>query len=672
MLKREEIIAELRLFKAFTVYDEQNSLNNNTISSLEKGILYTRDVTDIIKEEAERLYGLKPDDWNSAFHKSFKTVVDTPIEKLIAQQLIHYFSTYGLESVGMFDNDLVYIPHEKLDIPELEDNIELKVIRNISIEELGERLLSLLTSGIALSKQTIADIMTLSDYIDKEKFDDIKNREVKIALYDKYGVVPKNNMEFLRYLVYKTTNSTLYIQNYDTIQAIKQADKTDPFKYLYKYTHTNNGFIKLAEIFLRNKNIFLAFKTKTPSTKRERELNTIINKISKYSHKYHKPLSKNILDNVYSIKTITELDSKKNSILEALDNITVFREIRILDGLRYRILASKSGNRTDSIVYRIRNGKAYATTFENIRGARVERTASEIYNLIESHLVARLKPVIENKTFYIPDNVTYVAPTSEKQFIGDMPEGSCVSIPRKDNMVIGVHWYDLPKDRVDLDLKMMNKSEHYGWNASYMSSSNDIVFSGDMTSAPKPNGATEAFLISPNVANKSFILTLNDFTQCRKEIPFQLFVSSRVNSELDKNYIIDPNTVLALFNNKFDNTQKDKVTPAINLGYVEINKTDINIYFKNFVTVKGRVSSPDMVNKIVYEYSDLYSKTQITLNDLISKCGGIITDTPNIEKLESVDINGETLYKKVTHAVDYNLAVNVITKDTFIKLLEGV
>ena len=60
------------------------------------------------------------------------------------------------------------------------------------------------------------------------------------------------------------------------------------------------------------------------------------------------------------------------------------------------------------------------------------------------------------------------------------------------------------------------------------------------------------------------------------------------------------------------------------------------------------------------------------INDLISKCGGIITDTPNIEKLESVDINGEILYKKVTHAVDYNLAVNVITKDTFIKLLEGV
>lgn len=672
MLKREEVIAELKLFKAFTLYDEHNSLRNNTISSVEKGILYTRDVTDIIKEEAERLYGLKPDEWNNAFHKSFKTVIDTPIEKLVAQQLIHYFSTYGLESIGMFDNDLVYIPHERLDIPDIKEDIELKVIRNISIEELGARLLTLLTSGIALSKQTVEDIMTLSDYIDKERFDDIKNREVKIALYEKYGIVPKNNMEFLRYLVYKTTGSTLYIQNYDTIHLIKQADKTKPFEYIYKYTHTNNGFVKLAEIFLRNKNVFLAFKTKSPSTKRERELNTIINKISKYSHKYHKPLNKNILDNVYSIKTLTELDDKKNKIIEALNGVTVFREIRILDGLRYRISASESGNKTDSIVYRIRNGKAYATTFDNIKGARVERVANEICNLIENHLIARLKPVIENKTFYIPDNVTYVAPTSEKQFIGDMPEGSYVSIPRKDNMVIGVHWCDLPKTRVDLDLKMMNKSEHYGWNASYMSSSNDIVFSGDMTSAPKPHGATEAFLIAPHVANKSFILTLNDFTQCREEIPFQLFVSSRASSEIDKDYIMDPNKVLAMFNNKFDNTQKGKPTPAINLGYVEINKTDINIYFKNFVTVKGRVSSPDMVNKIVYEYSDLYSKTQITLNDLILKCGGTITNTPNIEKLESVIIDDEVLYKKVTHAVDYNLAINTITRDTFIKLLEGV
>ena len=93
-MTNKQIEAELRLFKAFTVYDEHNSLKNNTVSSVEKGILYTRDVNDNIKELAEKLYGIKPEQWNQTFHKSFGTVLDTPIEKLVAQQIIHYFTTY--------------------------------------------------------------------------------------------------------------------------------------------------------------------------------------------------------------------------------------------------------------------------------------------------------------------------------------------------------------------------------------------------------------------------------------------------------------------------------------------------------------------------------------------------------------------------------------------------
>ena len=54
-MTNKQIEAELRLFKAFTVYDEHNSLKNNTVSSVEKGILYTRDVNDNIKELAENL-----------------------------------------------------------------------------------------------------------------------------------------------------------------------------------------------------------------------------------------------------------------------------------------------------------------------------------------------------------------------------------------------------------------------------------------------------------------------------------------------------------------------------------------------------------------------------------------------------------------------------------------
>ena len=194
------------------------------------------------------MYGKKPEEWNATFHKSFSTVKNTPIEVLVAQQIMHYITTYGFENLGIYSQDLVYIPYEALEIPELEEDIPMVVIHNINAEQLNERLLNLLTSGIALSKQTVQDVMELSDYIDVDRFDEIVNKEVKIALYDKYGVVPKNNVDFLRYLVFKTTGSTLLIQSRDLIKSIKNSDIEKPYEYLSTYVSRNNGYKKLVKI----------------------------------------------------------------------------------------------------------------------------------------------------------------------------------------------------------------------------------------------------------------------------------------------------------------------------------------------------------------------------------------------------------------------------------------
>ena len=673
MMSRDKIIAELRLFSAYTLTDSDIVMGNSNLSAVIKGIVFDSNVTQDIQELAVEMYGLKPEEWNNTFHKSFQIVLDTPLEVLVAQQLIHYFTTYGLEELGIYNNDLVYVPHEKLEIPELDTDFKCKVIHKITEQELQNRLMNLLTSGIALSKQTIDDIMVLSDYIDKDEFDTIKNREIKIALYDKYGIVPKNNMEFLRYVVYKTTNSTLYIQSNDMIYTIKKANKVQPYEYFNNYILKKDGYKKLAEIFLRNKNIFLAFKTTEPKILAEKSLNSIINKISKLSSKYHKPVKQNILDSLSSIKTLKDIETNKDIILSELDNITIFREIRILNGLKYRLSASSVGNNVDSIVYRVRNGKAYATTFKQVEGVRQPRIMQVLINLIYNHLVKRLTPKFKDKTFYIPDNVLYVAPSSEKQFYGNIPEGSKIIVPRKDNMVIGVHWVNLANHRVDLDMKLLNKTEHYGWNAAYYSNSGDIVFSGDITSAPAPKGATEVFLISPKLSTKSFLLTLNDFTQCKEEIPFELFIASYPYDEYDKYYTLDPNCMEVLLHNKFDNTDKSKPTPTLTLGYVEITDNEISIQFKNFETIKGRVNKPDEVNKRVYEYTDLYSKVQLTFNELIKDCGGKIMNTNMVETMEEVagyvTPDGRPMYTKVMKPVDFDLAVNNITKDTFITML---
>lgn len=674
-MTREQVKAELRLFKTFTLWDEQDSFSNKTISSVEKGLLYTRDVTNDIKEIAEELYGVKPEQWNQTFHKSFGTVIDTPIEKLVAQQILHYFTTYGLESLGLYDKDLVYIPKEDLEIPDVEQDIELKVIRNISEEELEKRLMTLLTSGIALSKQTIKDIMTLSDYIDTDKIDDIKNREVKLALYDKYNLVPSDAHEFLRYVTFKTTGQTLFIKSVDMLKLVKKADKEKAYMYFNKYVSTKGGYKKLAEIFLANRQMFLAYKVKNAETKEAKQLNHIINKLDKLRKIYHKPMQKGILDSLGEIKTLKEIETKKHQIREALDKATIFREVRILNGLKYRNVASVS--MTKSIAYRIRNGKVYATNFEKLTDRQL-RVKEVLYSLIEDHLIKRVTPLIKDKTFYIPENVNYAVPTSEKQFVGEFPEGSYIEIPRENAMVIGVHWYNLDNERVDLDLKMMNLTNSYGWDAQYLSEdgSADIVFSGDITDAPKPKGACEVFLIKPEYTNKSFLIKLNNFTRNTKTVPFEFFVTKNEKSIVHKSYTVNPNNVVMMTHNKFDNdgiTDSSRVVSTLTLGYVNITNTKIQIFFKSFEDIHKRTSSIDEVNKHIFKFTDLSIGTQMKMKDLISKCGGTLLDSPMTEELEEVKTeNGEVLYRKVTKKADYDLSVDTLSKDSLIELFTEV
>lgn len=674
-MTKEQIKAELRLFKAFTLWDEKDSFSNKTISSVEKGLLYTRDVTNDIKEIAEELYGVKPEQWNQTFHKSFGTVIDTPIEKLVAQQILHYFTTYGLESLGIYDQDLVYIPKEDLGIPDVEQDIELKVIRNISEEELEKRLMTLLTSGIALSKQTIKDIMTLSDYIDTDNVDDIKNREVKLALYDKYNLVPSDAHEFLRYVTFKTTGQTMFIKSVDMLKLVKKADKEKAYMYFNKYVTTKDGYKKLAEIFLANRQMFLAYKTKNAETKEAKNLNHIINKLDKLRKIYHKPMQKGILDSLGEIKTLKEIETKRHKIREALDKATIFREVRILNGLKYRNVASVS--MTKSIAYRIRNGKVYATNFEKLTDRQL-RVKEVLYSLIEDHLIKRVTPLIKDKTFYIPENVNYAVPTSEKQFVGEFPEGSYIEIPRENAMVIGVHWYNLDNERVDLDLKMMNLTNSYGWDAQYLSEdgSADIVFSGDITDAPKPKGACEVFLIKPEYTNKSFLIKLNNFTRNTKTVPFEFFVTKNEKSIVHKSYTVNPNNVVMMTHNKFDNdgiTDNSRVVSTLTLGYVNITNTKIQIFFKSFEDIHKRTSSIDEVNKHIFKFTDLSIGTQMKMKDLISKCGGTLLDSPMAEELEEVKTeNGEVLYRKVTKKADYDLSVDTLSKDSLIELFTEV
>ena len=666
----------LRLFKGY-LGEKTDAVNEN---ALKYGLLIPTNADEEVVDLAIEMYGKDGEKWNQTFHKDFEIVKNAPIEDLIAQQMIHYITTYGFESLGMYGSDLVYIPREKLEIPELDvENIEFITIKPLTNEELTDKLMTLLTSGIALSEQTVEDIKVLSDFIDKDRFDEVKNREIKTYLYDKYNVMPKDPDDFLRYMLFKLTGNTLKIQSVDMIYQVRKSDKNKALTMLESYLINDYRYKKLSSIFLRNKQLFLALKVKKEDIGyygAKVKINKIINKLRKLSVYNHKALPLNILDHLTdnNRKIIVTEDKLK----ELLDNVTIFREIRILNGVLYRL------NGNDNIVYRIRNGKSYVSTLSNKSGEYISNL-KDISNIIRKHLVERISIKVKDKTIYIPKNVVYTAPTSEKQFVGNIPEGSYLEVPRMDNMVYGVYWKNLEgnicsnlkrgfygeitsnsnEERVDLDLKQMNKNEVFGWDAAYRSSTSDILFSGDMIDARLPKGASELFYVGQNYGHGAFLITLNMYTSNSQDVPFEFVIAKATHRpEQRVYYTLDPNNILQKLDMVIKNTERQKT-----LGLITISDT-IRLYFNDF-SLGGsvRTSTQNNVTMGAFSYMTSYVKTQLKLNDMLEEAGALIVETPIVKTKVIKEVEGKLESEIVDIPVDLDLSLESITKETIIDVL---
>lgn len=660
----------LRLFKGY-LGEKTDTVNEK---ALKYGLLIPNNADEEVVDLAIEMYGKDGEKWNQTFHKDFEIVKNAPIEDLIAQQMIHYITTYGFESLGMYDSDLVYIPREKLEIPELDlENIEFITIKPLTSDELTEKLMTLVTSGIALSEWTVEDVKVLSDFIDKNRFDEVSNREIKTYLYDKYNIMPKNPDDFLRYMLFKLTGNTLKIQSVDMIYQVRRSDKNKALKMLESYLTDDNSYKKLSSIFLRNKQLFLALKVKKEDVEyygAKVKINKIINKLRKLSVYNHKPLPKNILDNL----TNKDISVNYDDLVKELDKITIFREMRILNGIRYRLF----GN--DNIVYRIRNRKSYVSTLPGKTFEYISRL-EVLNNFIMSHLISRLSDKVKGKTIYIPENVIYAVPTSEKQFFGDIPEGSYIEVPRNDNIVYGVHWKNIKdgkpirrfygeevlpqgEERVDLDLKQMNKSDVFGWDASYRSSKSDILFSGDITNAQLPDGATELFYVGQNVGNVAFLVTLNMFTNNSQDVPFEFVIANATHRpENVSRYALDPNNILYKMDAIIKNMERQKT-----LGLITISDT-IRFYFNEFSLGNSVATSRrDDITMGAFDYLNTYGKTQLKLNELLKDSGAIIVNEPTIKTKVIKNVDGDEVSEIIDTSVDLDLSLESITKDTIIDL----
>lgn len=536
---------------------------------------------------------LNGNDLNKTFHKSWQKIKESSRIELLIEQINHYISTYGSD----FQNE-IYIPKEILNVPDLK--LTFKVIKAYTQEEMQEKCLSLLKSGIALKEETIDDLLYILhteleyDFTGKEN---IRNKEAMIKIADRYDIYPENSVEFFRYVIYKTTRTTLLIKSNDLIDDIKKS------KFNPTYLFERFGLEKMAEIFNRFKPLFLAYKNRTPKT---------INKISKLSKVYHQPLISNPLNNATNILL-------ENSDLHWLENATPFALFKALSACYSRMYGQ------NTFVYRIRNGKSWTK-----RGTA--KSVNELnYNFIINYLKSKYN--LSEKKFYFPKDVAFGLPTSEKMFVGNIPTGTRFYGER---MAVGIYWEDAWGAN-DLDLSGLNIAGKIGWNAAYNQDNGQLMYSGDMTSAP--NGAVE-YLYANKYLNTP-TLVMNSVFSGDSNCGYKIVIGK--GDDISYDYMMDPNNLFA--ETKCNSVQKQTI-----LGMLLPKDGKQCFVLLNFGAGNSHVSGTSEVSTMATNalYQQWYES--ISFNHLIEKLGAIITS----EKEEA----------------DFDFSLETLEKDSFIKIFK--
>lgn len=254
-----------------------------------------------------------------------------------------------------------------------------------------------------------------------------------------------------------------------------------------------------------------------------------------------------------------------------------------------------------------------------------KRGAQTILNVVLDSITADIRKNVEGKKIFIPNGVKYALPATEKQFTGDIPSGSFVEVLQ--DMVVGVHWENVPRHRIDLDLSIQNASGKIGWDGAYRDSEQGIYFSGDITDAPKPKGATEVFHVGGR-ARGVWIMFLNYYNfDPSVEVPFRILVASEPKSSIEKNHTVDPNNIVALSHTAIDTKMK-------NLGLIVADENSTKFYFAESdlgrsISARGAAYSEQARKYLLNYYTD-----SIVLNDVLVAAGAELVEEPGEDVLD--------------------------------------
>jgi hypothetical protein len=526
----------------------------------------------------------------STFYQTWEDITSKNRLELFIDQVQHYLSTYGAD----FESE-VYLPERTSKVP---DFTNFKVILPIEKDEVITRCEKMLASGIALKQETIDNIFSIFIKVNHiVDVDIIKNKEAKMQICKTLDIFPKENTEFIRYLVYLATEKTLLIKDKETIEAIKNS-KLDISKYL-----TGFGLEELSESFLRFKPIFLAFRD-NPNNKEP------INRLRRLANKNHKPLQAGYFETLLT-------DFKGLGLLpEKVKELNNFKKITLLEAINVRLCAN------DVNVFPIRNGKIWLN--KEIRKVGNKETLQLIHSIIYQSLVESLKE--KATTIKLPVGLDLKLPKSEKSFVGNYPLGSTFDLSET-NAVIGINWKGSEGAR-DLDLSLTDtKGNKIGWNSSYYNEDKTLIYSGDMTSAdPK---ATELVYASNGFIPSIVKVNLYNGEPNSK---FKLFLATEKINNVNKNYMnymVDPNNILFTIDIEMESKEQS-------LGIITENKFVIS----KFRTGNKNVSGQSITNNYI-DYTLNTLDTHISLAKVLKDAGFTFVETE--AEIDLTNLSKDTL-----------------------------
>jgi hypothetical protein len=442
----------------------------------------------------------RPMDYNSTFYKTWNKVANSSRFEIWIDQIKSYIANYIL--------NVQYVPNKGSEQPEFTD---LKVILPITQKEVNEICCGMLYTGISLSEDTLNMILEVITDVDIEK---VKNKEAMMSLHKKFGTVPKDNVEFVRFLVFLATNKTLLIKDKATLAALKVASIDLP-KLIEDF-----GIEKLAEVFFRFKPIFLSLG-KIKGNK------VVVNRLRRLADKYHKPMKVGFFESILSNpKLIVDLPNR-------LKECSNYKKVLLLQTIKIR------QKELEMQFFLVRNNKIWAKEKKTIN----KEYYSVIYSIIYQSLVDSMsKKACEIK---LPKGVDLALPTSEKSYVGIFPIGTSFDLVGKDT-ILGIHRLkENAYGWLDFSLNSTN-NDKIGWNANFKDEESNIMFSGDICDWNRSKEVAELYYCA-NGFKENYILKVNDYNK-QGNIPFKFFIAQEAidtNSERfkERNYMVDPNNI---------------------------------------------------------------------------------------------------------------------------------